>query len=160
PGYIKGYVSGIRENGGQYTHAATWVVLATAMLGQGKRAIELFDLLNPVKYSETPKMVERYRVEPYVVVADVYSNPQHLGRGGWSWYSGSAGWLYRVGLESILGFQWRGGRLRLDPCIPPDWKGFDVEWRHGKTTYAISVKNPRGVERGVTGVTVDGKPAQ
>ena len=104
PGYIKGYVPGIRENGGQYTHAATWVVLATALLGQGQRAAELFDLLNPVRHAASPEGVARYKVEPYVVCADVYGAPPHTGRGGWTWYTGSASWLYRVGLEAILGF--------------------------------------------------------
>src|SRR6516164_589120 len=103
PGYIKGYVPGIRENGGQYTHAATWVVLATALQGRGDRALELWNLINPVYHSATPAMVEHYKVEPYVVCADVYGAPPHTGRGGWTWYTGSAGWLYRVALEAILG---------------------------------------------------------
>ncbi len=118
PGYIRGYVPGIRENGGQYTHAATWVVMATALLGQGNRAMQLFDILNPILHSGTPDDVQRYRVEPYVAMADVYSQPPHVGRGGWTWYTGSSGWLYRVGLESILGFRVEGDRLLLNPCVP------------------------------------------
>src|SRR4029450_13407537 len=102
PGYIKGYVPGIRENGGQYTHAATWVVLATALLGHGKRALELFALLNPIRHAVDPEGVDRYKPEPYVVAADVYGAPPHTGRGGWTWYTGSASWLYRVGIEAIL----------------------------------------------------------
>ena len=107
PGYIKGYVPGIRENGGQYTHAATWVVLATALQGRGDRALELWNLLNPIHHANTPADVERYKVEPYVVCADVYGAPPHTGRGGWTWYTGSASWLYRVALEAILGFRLR-----------------------------------------------------
>ena len=109
PGYIKGYVPGIRENGGQYTHAATWVVLATALQGRGDRALELWNLINPVHHATTPAEVQHYKVEPYVVCADVYGAPPHTGRGGWTWYTGSAGWLYRVALEAILGFRLAGG---------------------------------------------------
>jgi cyclic beta-1,2-glucan synthetase len=156
PGYIKGYVPGIRENGGQYTHAATWVVQATAEQGRGNRALELFNLLSPIAHTSTPEAVARYRVEPYVVVADVYSQPPHTGRGGWTWYTGSAGWLYRVGLESLLGFQRDGERLRLEPCIPSSWPGYAITYRHGKATYQITVENPHGVERGVRSVIVDG----
>jgi cyclic beta-1,2-glucan synthetase len=157
PGYIKGYLPGIRENGGQYTHAAAWVVKATALLGHGRRAVELFDLLSPIQSARTPEQLARYRVEPYVVVADVYSQPPHVGRGGWTWYTGSASWLYRVGLESILGFRREGDVLRVDPCVPPSWPGFEITYRHGSATYHITVENPAGVERGVRGVTVDGQ---
>jgi cyclic beta-1,2-glucan synthetase len=156
PGYIKGYVPGIRENGGQYTHAATWVVLATALEGHGTRAGELFDLLNPISHSATPQAVARYKVEPFVVAADVYGVPPHTGRGGWTWYTGSAAWLYRVGLEAILGFRRDGDRLHLDPCIPAGWPGFEITYRHGSATYHIAVENPHGVEVGVSGVWVDG----
>jgi cyclic beta-1,2-glucan synthetase len=157
PGYIKGYVPGIRENGGQYTHAATWVVLAEALLGHGRRAVELFDLLNPIRHADSAEAVARYKVEPYVVAADVYGRPPHTGRGGWTWYTGSAAWLYRVALESILGVQVRGDRLVVDPCIPGDWPGFEVRYRRGSAEYRIVVENPAGVERGVRGVTLDGR---
>jgi cyclic beta-1,2-glucan synthetase len=157
PGYIKGYVPGIRENGGQYTHAATWVVLATALLGQGQRAAELFDLLNPVRHAASPAGVERYKVEPYVVCADVYGAPPHTGRGGWTWYTGSASWLYRVGVEAILGFRLRGTRLELDPCVPPDWPGYEITYRHRSATYHIVVENSGGYGRGVRSVSVDGR---
>jgi cyclic beta-1,2-glucan synthetase len=157
PGYIKGYVPGIRENGGQYTHASTWVIEAAAQLGQGDRAKEYFDLLNPIKHTLTPDQVERYKVEPYVVVADIYGHPPHTGRGGWTWYTGSAGWLYRVMLESILGFQLRGKRLRIEPCIPRAWPSFTIVYRHKSATYHIRIENPHGVERGVVEVHVDGQ---
>ena len=121
PGYIKGYVPGIRENGGQYTHAATWVVQATALLGQGDAGRGAVRPAQPDPHTSTPEEVARYKVEPYVVAADVYGVPPHVGRGGWTWYTGSAGWLYRVGLETILGFRLEGDRLRLDPCIPAAW---------------------------------------
>ena len=123
PGYIKGYVPGIRENGGQYTHAATWVVLATALQGRGDRALELWNLLNPIYHATTPADVEHYKVEPYVVCADVYGAPPHTGRGGWTWYTGSASWLYRVALEAILGFRLAGDRLRFEPCVPTELAG-------------------------------------
>jgi cyclic beta-1,2-glucan synthetase len=159
PGYIKGYVPGIRENGGQYTHGAVWVVQAAALLGEGTRAVELFGLLNPINHGSTPAAVAKYRVEPYVMAGDVYGAPPHTGRGGWTWYTGSAGWMYRVGLEHILGFCRRGGRLRVDPCVSKDWKGFELTFRHGTATYRVTVENPDGVERGVREVTVDGAVA-
>jgi cyclic beta-1,2-glucan synthetase len=158
PGYIKGYVPGIRENGGQYTHAATWVVQAFALLGEGAKALDLFGMLNPIRHAATKKDAERYRVEPYVVAADVYSARAHAGRGGWTWYTGSAGWLYRVGLESILGFQRRGKYLELDPCISPEWSSYSITYRHLSSTYHIQVENPRKVQRGVEVVVVDGAP--
>ena len=118
---------GIRENGGQYTHAATWVVLATALQGHGDRALELWNLLNPIRHAATPAEVERYKVEPYVVCADVYGAPPHTGRGGWTWYTGSASWLYRVALEAILGFRLAGDTLRFEPCVPPGWPGYEID---------------------------------
>jgi cyclic beta-1,2-glucan synthetase len=157
PGYIKGYVPGIRENGGQYTHGAAWVVEALALLGQGGKALEVFQLLNPIRHTTTPEQVGRYRVEPYVVVADVYSEPPHVGRGGWTWYTGSAGWLYRIGLETILGFHRRGDRLEFDPRIPANWKQFTIDYRHGSTRYHITVENPHGAEHGVSRTWLDGQ---
>jgi cellobiose phosphorylase len=159
PGYIKGYVPGIRENGGQYTHAATWVALAAALQGRGDRALELWNLLNPIHHATTSSEVRRYKVEPYVVCADVYGVPPHVGRGGWTWYTGSASWLYRVALEAILGLRLTGDTLRIEPCIPPGWPGYEVAYRHGSATYRIRVDNAAGTGRGVRSVTVDGQPA-
>ncbi|CAN5514526.1 glucoamylase family protein [soil metagenome] len=156
PGYIRGYLPGVRENGGQYTHAALWNVLAFATLGDGDRAGELFSLLNPVNYSRTPQQVARYRAEPYVVAADVYSVPPHTGRGGWTWYTGSAGWMYRVGVEAILGVRLRRGALQIDPCIPRSWPGYEVIFKPSDTPYRIVVENPSGVSRGVTRLELDG----
>ncbi len=157
PGYIKGYPTGIRENGGQYTHAALWSIMAYAMQGEGDKAAELFAMLNPVNRAVTPADTERYKVEPYVVTADVYSAPQHLGRGGWSWYTGSSGWMYRAGLERILGFRVQGKALLLDPCIPRGWPRFEITYRYGASRYEIAVGNPQGVNRGVAKVELDGK---
>src|SRR4029077_14661755 len=125
-GYIKGYPPGIRENGGQYTHAAVWTVIAQAMLGAGAQATKLFSLLNPISHTCTRADVQRYKVEPYVVAADVYSVAPHVGRGGWTWYTGSASWMYRAGLEWILGFRVRAGKLLLTPNIPADWPSFEI----------------------------------
>jgi cellobiose phosphorylase len=157
PGYIKGYVPGIRENGGQYTHAATWVVLARALQGHGDRASALWSLINPVRHTMTPADVKRYKVEPYVVCADVYGAPPHTGRGGWTWYTGSAGWLYRVALESILGFHVDADTLRLDPCIPRGWPEFEIHYRHRSTTYKVRVDNSAGTGRRVRSVVLDGR---
>ncbi|MGB5813984.1 MAG: phosphorylase, partial [Thermoanaerobaculia bacterium] len=156
PGYIKGYLPGIRENGGQYTHAAIWSVAAFAMLGKGDKATELFNLLNPIHHTSGRADLQRYKVEPYAIAADVYSEPPHEGRGGWTWYTGAAAWLYRAGLEWILGFQMRGSALCIDPCIPKEWKAFEIAYRHGDTLYRITVENPRGVCRGVSRVSLDG----
>ena len=157
PGYIKGYVPGIRENGGQYTHAATWVALATALQGRGDRATELWNLINPIYHATTAEEVERYKVEPYVVCADVYGAAPHTGRGGWTWYTGAASWLYRVAIERILGFQLRGDTLRVEPCIPPAWPGFSLTFRHRSATYRIVVDNPAGTGRGVRSIELDGQ---
>ncbi|MEO8192342.1 MAG: glucoamylase family protein [Gemmatimonadales bacterium] len=156
PGYIQGYLPGVRENGAQYTHAALWVVLATAQQGDGDRAMQLYQMINPVTHGLTPEDVSIYKVEPYVVAADVYTAEGHLGRGGWTWYTGSASWLYRVALEAILGFRKRGDTLELDPCIPASWKEFSIEYRHGNSTYRILVRNPSALQRGKTSVTLDG----
>jgi cyclic beta-1,2-glucan synthetase len=158
PGYIKGYVPGIRENGGQYTHAATWVVQAAALLGQGDRVKEYFDLLSPIQHTSKPERLARYRVEPYVVVGDIYGASPHNGRGGWTWYTGSAAWLYRVALEFILGFRLQGDRLRVEPCIPKEWKSFTLTYRHRSATYHIQVENPRHIEHGIVEIVVDGHP--
>ncbi|HET9298823.1 MAG TPA: glycosyl hydrolase family 65 protein, partial [Candidatus Polarisedimenticolaceae bacterium] len=158
PGYVKGYPPGVRENGGQYTHAAVWSVLAAAALGQGDRAHELFSLLNPIRHGATRADVQRYRVEPYVLAGDVYSTPPHVGRGGWTWYTGSAGWMYRAGMEGILGFRLRAGALEIDPCIPRAWPGYTIVLRYHTARYEIVVENPRGVSRGVVSVEVDGVP--
>jgi cyclic beta-1,2-glucan synthetase len=160
PGYIKGYPPGVRENGGQYTHGAIWSVFAWAILGDGERATGLFDLLNPIHHGDSPEAIARYKVEPYVVCADVYSVAPHIGRGGWTWYTGSAGWLYRAGLEAVLGFHLRGDELLLDPCIPKHWPGFAITYRHRAaqhvTRYEIAVENPHGVPCGVTVAELDG----
>jgi cyclic beta-1,2-glucan synthetase len=158
PGYIKGYLPGIRENGGQYTHAAIWAVIAFALLGDGDRAGELFTILNPINHASTRAGVHRYKVEPYVAVADVYAEPPHVGRGGWTWYTGSAGWMYRGGIESILGFRLRGAVLELDPCIPRAWPGFTIAFRYHAARYDIRVENPRGATRGVASIELDGIP--
>jgi cyclic beta-1,2-glucan synthetase len=160
PGYIKGYPPGIRENGGQYTHAALWSVIAFAMLGHGDTAGELFSMLNPITHSSTRADIFRYKVEPYVVCADVYAEPAHVGRGGWTWYTGSAGWMYRAGLEWILGFRLRGTTLVIDPCVPKSWPRFAIAFRHRSARYDIVVENPTGVSRGVSRIVFDGEPLQ
>jgi len=157
PGYIKGYLPGIRENGGQYTHAAAWVVIAFAALGDGDKAAELFQMLNPINRTNSRAGVQRYKVEPYVVAGDIYSEPPHVGRGGWTWYTGSAGWLYRAGTEWILGFRVRGQMLSIDPCIPKSWPGYSMSFRYHSSIYEIKVENPSGVSRGVAFTEVDGK---
>jgi cyclic beta-1,2-glucan synthetase len=156
PGYIGGYPPGLRENGGQYTHAAIWAAMAFAALGDGDKAAELLAMLNPITRARTDAAVQRYKVEPYVVAADVYAEPPHVGRGGWTWYTGSAGWMYRAGMEAMLGVLRRGARLRVEPCIPRSWPGFALTVRYGSARYDIVVDNPRGVSRGVASIELDG----
>jgi cyclic beta-1,2-glucan synthetase len=132
--------------------------MAFAALGEGDKAGELFSILNPVNRASTRAGVYRYKVEPYVVAADVYAEPPHVGRGGWTWYTGSAGWMYRAGIESILGFRLRGAVLHLDPCIPRAWRSYEISFRYHSSRYAIQVENPRGVTRGIAEVEVDGSP--
>ena len=157
PGYIKGYVPGIRENGGQYTHASTWTAIAFAELGNGDKATELFRFMNPINRSNSRANAQRYKVEPYVVAGDIYAEPPHIGRGGWTWYTGSAGWLYRTGLEWILGFRIRGMILNIDPCIPRNWPGYSIDFRYHSALYKIKVENPSNVSRGVALTEMDGK---
>jgi cyclic beta-1,2-glucan synthetase len=156
PGYVKAYPPGVRENGGQYTHGALWSVMAFAALGQGDEAAELFSLLNPVNRTRTRTDVHRYKVEPYVVAADVYSQPPHVGRGGWTWYTGSAGWMYRAGIESILGVRVQGTSLQLAPCIPAHWPGAEVSYRYRSTRYDILIDNPLRAGQGIARIELDG----
>jgi cellobiose phosphorylase len=156
PGYVKGYVPGVRENGGQYTHAAVWTAMAFAAAGDAERAWELFDLINPVRHGDGEKAIAVYQVEPYVAAADVYTNPRHAGRGGWTWYTGSAGWMYRLITESLLGLRLEVDRLRIAPLIPRDWPGFAVHYRHRETVYHVRVRNLGGEGRGVKRVVCDG----
>jgi cyclic beta-1,2-glucan synthetase len=158
PGYIQGYPAGVRENGGQYTHAAIWTAWAFAKLGQGERAGALFRLLNPVYHANTPEKAGHYMVEPYGIAADIYSQPPRTGTGGWTGYTGSAGWMYRLGLEAILGISRLGDTLKISPCIPGNWPGFKVDYCFRTNHYKISVKNPAGVCRGVRQILLDGKP--
>jgi cyclic beta-1,2-glucan synthetase len=156
PGYIKGYPPGIRENGGQYTHAALWSVIALARLGNGDEAATLLAMLNPINHSLTPSEMHRYKVEPYVVAADIYSRPPHVGRGGWTWYTGAAGWMQRAGIEDILGLRIEGAFLQIDPCIPKHWPSFELTLQRGGARYEIVVVNPDGVCRGVVRADCDG----
>ncbi|MBS1067389.1 glycosyl transferase [Gluconobacter cerinus] len=155
PGYIRGYPPGIRENGGQYTHAALWTVMATALLGDGDAAHEMFSTLNPIHHSRDQDAADRYKVEPYAIVADVYSSSPHIGRGGWSWYTGSAGWMQRVGIETLLGVQIEGNRLSLNPRIPAGWSSYEVRVRWKTSEYHIQIKNPDGVCEGDLFMLID-----
>jgi cyclic beta-1,2-glucan synthetase len=157
PGYIKAYPPGVRENGAQYTHAAVWAAWAFAQIGEPADAEPFFGLLNPVLRARTPDDVATYRVEPYVVAADIYATPPHTGRGGWTWYTGSASWLYRFGIECVLGVQRRGPVLYVDPRVPADWREFAIRYRTGDAEYRIRVENPRGCYDGVEEVRMDGE---
>lgn len=156
PGYIKGYVPGVRENGGQYTHAAVWTVLAFAKLGDGDKASNLYNMINPINHTRTKLEINKYKAEPYVMAADVYAVHPHIGRGGWTWYTGSSAWMYRVGLESILGFHLKGDSFTIEPCIPKGWKEYGIEYNYKSTTYKIKVNNIKGVCSGVDYIELDG----
>ncbi|MFZ5969549.1 MAG: GH36-type glycosyl hydrolase domain-containing protein [Bacillota bacterium] len=157
PGYIKGYVPGVRENGGQYTHAATWVIYALAVMGQGDKAWELYHMINPINHTRTMIECNVYKVEPYVMAADVYAVAPHIGRGGWTWYTGAAGWMYKVGMEYIMGLRKRGEKLIIDPCIPKDWSQYNITYTYKETKYYITIKNPKHVNKGVIEIQVDGE---
>ena len=156
PGYIKGYVPGVRENGGQYTHAAAWAIIAFAKLGEGDKALALYDLINPIHHTSSYRSYAKYKTEPYALAADVYAVWPHMGRGGWSWYTGAAGWFYRAGLESILGIRKEGEYLIIDPCIPSHWQAYHVDYRYLSAMYHISIVNPNRVQSGVVRMTMDG----
>ena len=157
PGYVKGYVPGVRENGGQYTHAAVWAVMAFAASGDRARAWELFGLINPIHHGGSPEGIATYKVEPYVVAADVYTNPQHLGRGGWTWYTGSAGWMYRLIVESLLGLRLEVDRLFVNPLLPEGWQGFRIRYRYHQTVYAIAVRVVGKGGKAVARIVCDGQ---
>jgi cyclic beta-1,2-glucan synthetase len=156
PGYVKGYVPGVRENGGQYTHAAVWAAMAFAELGDTERAWQVWNLINPIAHGASPEAIATYKAEPYVVAADVYAMAPHVGRGGWSWYTGSAAWMYRLIVESLLGLRLEGDRLRIQPCLPSDWTGFAVHYRFRETVYHIVVRRTAQAT-GEVRVTVDGR---
>jgi cyclic beta-1,2-glucan synthetase len=155
PGYIKGYVPGVRENGGQYTHGAIWAAMAFAKLGDSTRAWDLFNMINPVNHAKSAEDVAIYKVEPYVIAADVYGVAPHTGRGGWTWYTGSAGWMYRLILESLLGIRVEANKLRVAPCLPADWKSFKIRYRYRETFYSISI-SASASPSGAALITVDG----
>jgi cyclic beta-1,2-glucan synthetase len=160
PGYIKGYVPGVRENGGQYTHAAIWLIMAFARMGNVEKAWELFNLINPVRHGSTAYTCERYKVEPYVVAADIYTVPPNTGRGGWTWYTGSAAWMYRLILESLLGLKLEGNRLSFHPCVPPQWKFFRIHYRYGDSLYHIQVSNASQNWSNSAHLSIDGVPLE
>lgn len=156
PGYIRGYPPGVRENGGQYTHAALWTVMAIAAQGDGNQAHALFSMLNPIQHARTQEQANRYKLEPYVVAADIYSVAPHIGRGGWSWYTGSAGWMQRTGIESLLGIRLQGDMLLITPCIPQEWPEFEVTLHWRSSQYHCIIKNPNRVSHSTSpGLTVD-----
>lgn len=157
PGYIKGYPPGVRENGGQYTHAAVWTAWAFAEMGEGDELGQLLKILNPIYHADSAEKIEQYRVEPYIMPADIYSQPPYAGRGGWTWYTGSAGWMYRLCLEAVFGLKRRGDSLQITPCIPAEWKDYRLEYNLDGAHYHIQVLNPEGVQKGVTEITFDGQ---
>ena len=156
PGYIKGYLPGVRENGGQYTHAAAWVIMAWAKLGEGDKAWEYFDLINPINHTRNIQECAKYKLEPYVIAGDVYAAEPHAGRGGWSWYTGSASWLYKTALEDMLGFRKSGNTLMIDPCISQKWTEYSIRYKYIGTIYVIRVRNPDGLSKGIARILVDG----
>ena len=156
PGYIKSYLPGVRENGGQYTHGAIWAIIAESLLGFGDKAIDMFKLINPIEHTRTKQSTNKYKVEPYVVAADVYSSRNLAGRGGWTWYTGSSGWLYTAGIEYILGLKICNGYLRIEPCISKDWKEYKISYKYKSTIYHIIVRNPTEKNTGVTKMYCNG----
>jgi cyclic beta-1,2-glucan synthetase len=157
PGYIQAYPPGVRENGGQYTHGALWLAMAFARLGDGDRSHSLLTMLNPIEHARKPEEVDRYVVEPYAVAADVYRLPGRVGQGGWTWYTGSAGWMYRAWIEEVLGVRVRGGTMLIDPVLPSGWDKVALRYRHGRALYEITIDNPDGLNRGVAWMDMDGR---
>jgi cellobiose phosphorylase len=150
----------VRENGGQYTHAATWAIWALTELGQAERAVELFRLINPIFHADTAEKIAVYKVEPYVIAADVYGVPPHAGRGGWTWYTGSASWMYRLGVEAILGLHRAGDELHIRPSIPKDWPSYEITYRFGAATYHIRVENNPDGDQQETTLILDERPLE
>ena len=157
PGYIKGYIPGVRENGGQYTHGAIWTVMAFALMGENDRAWELFNLLNPINHSATPSQIATYKVEPYVVAADVYGIAPHTGRGGWTWLTGSAGWMYRLLIETLLGVNLEGDQLRLTPRLPKRWTTYKIHYRYRQTIYHITIARLPADSTAANQLSLDGE---
>ena len=157
PGYIKSYLPGTRENGGQYTHSAVWVIIAEALLGFGDKAVEFFKMINPIEHSKTKEGILKYKVEPYVIPADVYGQGNLVGRGGWTWYTGSSSWLYIAGIKYILGLNIENGYIYFNPCIDSSWKEYTIRYNHGNSIYNIKVINPNGRSSGVEKVLLNGK---
>ena len=156
PGYIKAYLPGTRENGGQYTHAAIWVIIAEALLGFGDKAVEYFKMINPIEHARTKESVMKYKVEPYVVPADIYGQGNLSGRGGWTWYTGSSSWMYIAGIKYILGLNIENGYMSFSPCILSNWKEYTIRYKYGESIYNIKVNNPNGKNTGVERVCVNG----
>ncbi len=156
PGYIKAYLPGTRENGGQYTHAAIWAIIAEAILGFGNKAGEYYRMINPIEHSRTKEAASKYKVEPYVISADIYGQKNLAGRGGWTWYTGSASWMYEAGIKYLLGLKIEKNKLKIEPCIPNDWKEYSIQYRYGNSIYHINVKNPNGRNTGVERFILDG----
>lgn len=157
PGYIKSYLPGVRENGGQYTHAAMWVIYAYTKLGFGDKALELYRMINPIEHSRTKDEARKYKVEPYVIPADIYSAENLIGRGGWTWYTGSSSWFYKIGIENILGLKIENKVLKMEPCIPKEWKEYSIKYRFGKSIYNIKVKNENGKNTGIEKLLLNGR---
>ena len=156
PGYIKSYLPGVRENGGQYTHSSCWVIIAESILGFGDKALEYYRMINPIEHSRTKEASNKYKVEPYVISADIYGAGNLAGRGGWTWYTGSASWYYMAGIEYILGFKIENNTIKINPCIPKDWKEYEIKYRYKNAIYNIKVKNPEGKNTGVSKIIING----
>jgi cellobiose phosphorylase len=156
PGYIKGYVPGVRENGGQYTHAAIWLVMAFAAMGDKEKTWELIQLINPLNHGKDPSSIRQYKVEPYVIAADVYGVERHRGRGGWTWYTGSAGWMYQLVLESFIGLRRKGNTLSFEPCLPSHWSSVRIKYRYLSSSYSIELLPSRTGDGGISRIVVDG----
>ena len=160
PGYIKSYLPGVRENGGQYTHSSVWVIIAEAILKFGDKSSMFYNMINPIEHSKTKEAANKYKVEPYVIPADVYGSSNLAGRGGWTWYTGSSSWFYKAGIEYILGFKIENNILKINPCISREWKEYSMRYKFGRSIYNIKVKNPNGKNFGVTKILVNGIEAE
>lgn len=160
PGYIRGYLPGVRENGGQYTHGAIWVIIAETMLGFGDKAAELYRMINPIEHARTKEASKKYKVEPYVIAADVYGASNLAGQGGWTWYTGSSSWYYKAGIEYLLGLKVENGYIRIEPCIPKEWKEYQIQYKWKESIYHIKIKNPEGKNTGVRKVILNEKEVE